>query len=164
MSFLTLFFVAICNDTFSFCILQKLCLCPHAQFPTLYHTCYYSTLYMCASRSVGSQLDAFVPATRLSTLRVLVAVDVNHANALLCGGPKGPGLGGRPRPKPSPSSGSSSSGSSSGSDGSSSSSLPPATDADYRRVFGDGGLHDGFARLRVMLETLLAAQVRSINL
>jgi len=112
----------------------------------------------CAThRSVGSQLDAFVPATRLSTLRVLVAVDVNHANALLCGGPKGPGLGGRPKQPASPfrSAGSS--------DISSSSTAPPAaTDADFRRVFGDGGLLDGFARLRLMLETLLAAQVRKI--
>ena len=104
---------------------------------------------------MGSQLDAFVPATRLSTLRVLVAVDVNHANALLCGGPKGPGLGGRPRPKQTPSS-LSSSGSIGSNDGSSS---PFPTDVDFYRVFGDGGLHDGFARLRVMLETLLAAQV-----
>ena len=103
-------------------------------------------------RSVGSQLDAFVPATRLSTLRLLVAVDVHHALALLCGGPKGPGLGGRPSPPPSSLTSSSSSG---GGDGG----LSAATDAHYRRVFGDGAATDGFVRLRVVLEALLAAQV-----
>jgi len=36
-------------------------------------------------KSVGSQLDAFVPATRLSTLRLLLAVDAASADALLCG-------------------------------------------------------------------------------
>jgi AraC-like DNA-binding protein len=36
-------------------------------------------------KSVGSQSDAFIPATRLSTMRFLVAVDVAEADALLCG-------------------------------------------------------------------------------
>ena len=40
-------------------------------------------------KSVGAQEDAFIPATRLSILRLLVAVDIAEADALLCG--RGPG-------------------------------------------------------------------------
>ena len=61
-------------------------------------TCHY------LHKTVGSQHDAYIPATRVSTLRLLVAVDIAAADALLCGyGPAAAvrGLSGGGRAAPS---------------------------------------------------------------